>query len=329
LSGGGVDVLKSRQAYAARRIAALKRAVSSSSDIARHKDLCVYVTGSYGRLEASRYSDLDLFFVHNGTAREDKLSNIDKALFDAELIKICRRLRFPEFTKGGVYLQVHYIGDILEKLGGPEDDYLNYFTARMLLLSESLPIANEQLYLRSIGRIVQSYFRDFHDHDKDFRPIFLVNDIARYWKTMCLNYENIRNRQTLTPYEKNKVHIKNFKLKYSRLLTCFSLMAAILAPTRPMSSQYILRTIMKTPTERLRAVSEGRRELAVLVDSLLADYSWFLTMTGKPEAAVVRWIADRERRDVAFTRARRFGGMMFDLLGALTKNSDTMRYLIL
>ena len=30
------------------------------------QELCIYVTGSFGRLEASQYSDLDLFFIHPG-----------------------------------------------------------------------------------------------------------------------------------------------------------------------------------------------------------------------------------------------------------------------
>ena len=109
---------------------------------------CLYVTGSYGRLEASKFSDLDLFFVRDSTRQSNPISHVEKTLVDAAIIKICRRLELPEFSGGGEYLQIHYLDEIVESLGSQEDDYKNHFTARMLLILESQPLFDDEPHAR-------------------------------------------------------------------------------------------------------------------------------------------------------------------------------------
>jgi predicted nucleotidyltransferase len=112
----------------------------------------VYVTGSYGRGEASDYSDLDAFILSDTDAeKRAKLSPVDtirvqKALVEAEGL--------PPFTDEGAYLKPHSISDMIEKLGGPDDDYENLFTARMLLLLESRPLLGSVMYERAIDRVL-------------------------------------------------------------------------------------------------------------------------------------------------------------------------------
>lgn len=45
--------------------------------------------------------------------------------------------------------------------------------------------------------------------------MFLLNDLLRYWRTLCLNYELIRDNPG-RPWRK-----KNINLKFSRMLTIF------------------------------------------------------------------------------------------------------------
>ena len=77
-----------------------------------------------------------------------------------------------------------------EVLGSPEDDGLNAFTARMLLLLESRPVYNAERYRRILKAVIGFYYRDFSDHSEHFRPTFLINDILRFWRTLTLNYEH-------------------------------------------------------------------------------------------------------------------------------------------
>ncbi len=322
-----IQTIKDRREFAVDRIGQLEKAIAGNPDIVA--DTCIYATGSYGRFEASRYSDLDLFFVRQGSEKKNAISVVEKSLTDAAVVKACRKLKFPEFTKGGIYLQVHYLDDILNLLGGHEDDYRNLFTARMLLLLESVSIFNEGIYNKAIGEIIDSYFRDYHDHEKDFLPIFLVNDIQRFWRTLCLNFEHRRNRGgDISDYQKNRSHLANFKLKFSRLLICYSMIISIMAIKGAIDPQKILEVVEQTPLQRLDSLDRSSDDLSQRIDEIGQHYAWFLEMTGREEKEVLEWIGDRKTRDEAFTRARNFGNLIHLLLRAVA-NSEQLRYLII
>jgi len=205
-------LLSARKKFAEGQLQTLRERTAKIAELSSQQNLSIYVTGSYGRHEAHRGSDLDLFFVFDG---ERPIEKTAKILIDAELIKIARDMGFPPFSNDAKYLEIHSLQEMLDKLGGAEDDFKNFFTARMLLLLESRPIYGDTAYKRILTEIIDAYFRDYHDHTGDFRPLFLVNDILRFWKTLCLNYENRRNRPDERA-EKNKHHLKNLKLKFSR-----------------------------------------------------------------------------------------------------------------
>ncbi|GAA4789746.1 hypothetical protein GCM10023231_17110 [Olivibacter ginsenosidimutans] len=70
-----VKIAKERSDYSLRRLNEFKNHITKSEELRKHNDFCIYTTGSYGRLEASDHSDLDLFFLsHNGTAKISKIS---------------------------------------------------------------------------------------------------------------------------------------------------------------------------------------------------------------------------------------------------------------
>jgi hypothetical protein len=215
--------LEEGRRFSEERIARIKEEIEKIGELKDKAEIVIYATGSYGRLEATRRSDLDLFIIHRDTDQSSvPLPQSAQAIIRAEIVQIGRRVRLPDFSGDGEYLAVHSLKAILTQLGGRHDDSLNHFTARLLLLLESRPLFNEAAYETVLSEIIEAYFRDFHDHEEDFKPIFLVNDILRFWKTLCLNYENRRNIPTGDPAKKSKVYLKNLKLKFSLLLTCFS-----------------------------------------------------------------------------------------------------------
>ncbi|MEQ9209108.1 MAG: hypothetical protein RLN96_04580, partial [Pseudomonadales bacterium] len=309
-------LLSDRERYSLGRISKFKDQVEAIAEEVDVSDICVYVTGSYGRREASEFSDLDLFFIHLGKESICPISNVDKALIDSCLVRSARKLKFPEFSRGGEYLNIHYLDDVLSNLGNRVDDYKNYFTARLLLILEGSPILNAKVYDFSVDKIIDSYYRDYHDHEKDFLPIFLVNDILRFWRTLCLNYEHNRNRDKIDVSEEDilKNHLKNFKLKFSRLLICYSMIAAILHKGGAVTPEEIKGLVGLTPSERLKVVASKDASAAKAVDAILADYAWFMKFTAYPEATVLEWIADRANRNEAFERARAFGTKMNALI---------------
>jgi len=249
-----------------------------------------------------------------------------KSVIDGELIKIARELDFPEFSNEGEYLVIHSLQDILEQLGGQEDDYKNFFTARMLLLLESRPIHNDGVYNRIIEQIVRAYFRDYHDHVKEFRPIFLVNDILRFWKTLCLNYEKKRNIAAADRGKRNKNHLRNLKLKFSRLLTCFSTVIPIMALPSSSPDEIIALTKMP-PLQRLHSVAGSRERTLKIYGDVVQQYAWFLETTAK--ADIVDWIGDKSNRKSAFVKADAFGAAVFSLLESVVTTPETYRFLII
>lgn len=175
--------------------------------------LSVFCAGSLARREVGRRSDLDLFV----TADVD--DDISGRLFEytlfAELIDINRNLQFPEFSNDGQYLKIYFVPDLIAQTGSPKDDSDNQFTTRMLLILESEPLIHDDVYKRHLSAVLENYYRD-NRGKKSFRPLFLLNDILRYWRTLCLNYEERRHDPT-KPWRK-----KNVNLKFSRMVTVFS-----------------------------------------------------------------------------------------------------------
>jgi predicted nucleotidyltransferase len=159
---------------------------------------CVYATGSFGRLEASALSDLDLFIIVDtevGEALDDPkrlLDGVDEIKLKCELIAAAERNHVAKFDADGRYLESHTIDSYTRWLGSREDDYRNTMTGRMLMLLESKPLIGRHTYDKTIGLVLAKYFRDYEGHEEDFVPSFLFNDILRMWRTFCVNYEFYR-----------------------------------------------------------------------------------------------------------------------------------------
>lgn len=98
----------------------------------------------------------------------------------------------------------------------------------MLLILESCYLYNQDNYALCRKKVVDRYFADFHDHRKDFRPIFILNDVLRFWRTLCLNYEHGREWRKNDGLDRARGHLKNLKLRFSRLLICYSFVGGLL-----------------------------------------------------------------------------------------------------
>ncbi len=180
-----MNEIEIRDEFTRKRVNAVRRELAASIDFAK-SDACVYATGSYGRCEASEHSDLDVFIVgvtrttpdEQGSSRKERsLSRLDEILVKAELIKLSKAYGYPKFSKDGKYLRFYSVEEFTNTLGTENDDVTNTFTARLLLLLESCAIFNQEMYERIAKDVIRAYWRDFHDHESDFVPAFLTNDI--------------------------------------------------------------------------------------------------------------------------------------------------------
>ena len=321
--------LSKRKNFSSAQLHELKKCLTQIPELEKEIGLCIYTTGSYGRLEAGKFSDIDLFFL---TDKKNNISRISKTIIDASIIGTCREMKFPEFSGDGEYLQVHIVDNILEQLGSRSDDYLNYFTARMLLLLESKPLYNEALYYKIINDILDRYYKDFDAHINNFQPIFLVNDVIRFWRTMCLNYEHSRSRisqikttRRATKEIKTKASIKNLKLKFSRKLTCYSLLLCLLWGKK-LTKLEVIRLIGLTPMERLDELRQYR-EIQTLVDELVVLYRWFLDAVQKDADNLYIWISKESNKVNAFDQADKFGEIIVNIM-LKTPYKSRLRYFL-
>lgn len=332
-----LEEINRRRVFTVKRIEELRLALKEADAIAAGK-ACVYATGSYGRCEASEFSDLDIFIVgkNNGRQRPDgkegsQLSQLDEICIKADLIEISRKLKFPDFTDDGKYL-IHYsLHDFTKTLGTPEDDVTNTFTARLLLLLESCALIGEEVYQEIAGDVFAQYWRDYGDHRSDFMPAFLANDILRLWRTFCVNYEARTDREP--DIKKAKGKIKNYKLKHSRLLTCYSAVLYLLGvygKNSTVSPQDALYMFGCSPTQRIEdlASDPAFTHAAETLRQLLDQYEQFLISTNVAEADLVTRFRDHKESSDMMAASKRFGDLVFKALNEIGKGNAFHRMLV-
>jgi hypothetical protein len=287
--------LENRRKVSHERSTELKKGLSDALELIENK-ACIYATGSFGREEAGVNSDLDLHIVGKDDGKQrSMLGKLDEVCVKADLISTARRLGFPEFDGDGAFLNHYSLHDLIDTLGKPEDDLTNTFTARLLLLLESKPLIGEVIYEESIDTVIAAYWRDYEDHKDDFIPAFLVNDILRLWRTLCINYE--ARTQTQPEEKKAKRKLKNYKLKHSRIMTCYSSILCYLAiygRTKSVSPQDAKKISLMTPIERLQGIlnQDDLKHSHRTIDKLIDQYDSFLKITNYPEDDLVRKIID-------------------------------------
>ncbi len=327
------DIFAEREQYSRMRLAELRSRLESSPDVQAIPKLTIFCAGSYGRHEASPHSDIDLFFLYDGNRMDiDGPRTKELRLFGA-LIGIADYMKFPAFSNDSQYLQAMSTSNLLDDLGSPDDDANNHFTLRMLMILESKSLFGETVYAESLRQILDSYYRDYPDHQASFQPWFLLNDIGRFWKTLLLNYEHKRNQGELES-AKTKQKVRNFKLKFSRMTTCFATVAAMSVHDRPITVDNLVELIALTPRQRLETVKDRHPSSAAIVDPILEEYSWFLEQTALSEPDLTSLFDDKGKRQDLFDRAKNYGTMMYGLLANIDAdhggtNSDFIRFLVI
>ncbi len=336
--------LAARRSQSNRGLARVRdEAASRLSNIVGDEPLAIYVTGSFGRLEARfpHGSDLDLFFLYGPRdgSPESRLSRLTWFELAAELIRITRDLEFEEFSRDGAFLQVHNVWHIGKQLGSQHEDAENGFTARLLLLLESRHVLNEDLYLSFMEQTIDFYYSDYPANRGTFRPTFLINDILRFWRTLCLNYEHKRSRKRREDMHEDPSAswradsaLDNLKLRFSRMSTCYSMVIALAAEPTPVTPERVLELCLTPPTDRW-AIAVGHASPAAQDEArekherILETYEYFLDLASDETALKERLVLHAEREQTR-RRAGEFGQLVSEFLLA-TCQGDQLRTLLI
>jgi hypothetical protein len=196
-SAGGFPNLTEARQETARRLEEVRGSLSS---LECDTGASVVLFGSWGRRELTSQSDDDwAVLVARGTAATRPLTGEVSSV-------IGRGGRRPGVQ--GVFGDTIFCDDLVERIGLEADDN-NNLTRRLLLLLESVAILNEPAHHGCRRRVLGGYL---DDSVKDFRPPrFLLNDVIRYWRTICVDFVGKERRGT-----GEKWALRNLKLGLSR-----------------------------------------------------------------------------------------------------------------
>ena len=332
-------IIEERRNYSDARFERLRKSLIESVEICKDK-ACVYATGSFGRREASSHSDIDLFIASlddDNKSDRGRLSKLDEILVKAELIRKSRTLEFPPFSKDGHFLQHHTVSNLTRSTGNQNDDAENTFTARLLLLLESMPLIGEDVHARIIDDVIARYWREFQYYSDCFMPAYLANDILRYWRTLCLNYEastsGLKTKEQ-APEERAERKIKNYKLKHSRMLTCYSAVLYLLfiygkrKTVTPLEAKTM---VGLTPTARVEFVASEMRgsDLATKLGDFLGKYERFLDVTNTSKEQLIKDFSDKSEAQKLRDEQSEFGDLAYTILYSIGHDNSLYRRLVI
>lgn len=163
----------------------------------RDDDVAVVLMGSWGRAEVTSESDDDFMLLVRGEERE----SVRPAISDVE--KILDRTAGDQ----GIFGKPVPSNELIERIGLEEDSNSN-LSRRMLLLLESIPAAGDSVHGKVRAELADRYL---DASVKDYRPPrFLLNDVIRYWRTMCVDFAGKERKGP------EKWGLRNAKLRTSR-----------------------------------------------------------------------------------------------------------------
>lgn len=291
------------------RLAARREALRS---LEPREDAAVVYVGSIGRREAVDGSDDDfMFLVDDPGERATGIEPVTNAL---------RTLHdFEEPSRRGIFAEPVIRSDLIDNIGLAADDNANT-TRRMLFLLESTWAWNESYYAMTFDRILDRYI----DRSvKDYRPPrFILNDLIRYWRTMCVDFAGKEHEGP------EKWGIRNAKLRTSRkmlfaggllpVLTCADLPKNEMAP-------YLKHELALPPVDRVASAFLRQDETIDAGARALSAYDEFVGLLGDRAAREELESLDREAAagSEVFQRVKSLGKILeASLLSLLFEPGD-------
>lgn len=226
----------------------------------------VAVAGSLGRMEACPLSDVD-YIILSYEPTQNVVGDLE------QLRSVVAELELSGPKPGGVFSTQSSLHELIDNVGTASEN-LSLLARRVLLLVESQPVFRDDNFQIALDAVFDRYAAQvMREPSKHF--VFLLNDLIRYFRSVCVNYESTFWR------ENEKWPIRNLKLRHSRVLMYAGLLVLIGAASGRDSSHrigYIRDRLHLTPLERLAVVyaehnDDNFQRLASLYDVFLQQIS--------------------------------------------------------
>lgn len=276
--------MEQRKKHTDKIIKKIKEELKKSALITHKEGLCVIVTGSYGRDEASEASDMDWFLVIDET--KIKLTEEEKESILTNVASIINESVEINTGSTNTFASLIQISDLLENYGGDKETNQG-FTRRMLYLLESKALYNDEMYIELKKKIVELYIKDsVSDHNLSR---FLLNDIIRYYRTICTDYEFKVNEQD------KSWGVRKIKLRFSRKILYFSgliMVAKTCSLSRSEKIEETFSLLTLPPIARIKNICGE-----VQSEKMLEYYDEFLEEISNPEVRKSLDKINRENRN--------------------------------
>lgn len=236
-SAEGFPNLLAARERTATRLAEMRARVAP---VALPADAAIVLFGSWGRGELTAHSDDDWLLLVDGPVRPEH----------DPLVATLRELLGAQDRKPGTQeiFGAAASAHVLAQRIGLDEDTNRSLTRRMLLLLESVPVAGDAAYERCWVHVLDSYLEDA---TKDFRPPrFLLNDLVRYWRTICVDFVG-KQRE-----DEEKWGLRNAKLRTGRkVLFAAGLLPILLCDRHRQAAMrdFLVEQLRAPATDRLAA----------------------------------------------------------------------------
>jgi Putative nucleotidyltransferase DUF294 len=294
------------------------------------EDSCLVQFGSWGRRELTGESDNDWGLLLGDPDLSLEGPRVNDALEDLREV----------FDQGQSPGRQAYFGcafhasPLSDRIGLDEDDTRN-LTRRMLLLLESVPVTGEATHRRARDRVLERYLEY---HRTSFRPPrFLLNDVIRYWRTICVDFEGKTAQDRREGASKDKFVTRNAKLRTSRkMLYASGLLPALLCHfVREDEIEPFMRTqIDSVATDRVARAFLHLNQRDAGSRVLTAYSDWIALMGDAKKRKELDGLDKKSRRESrTFKEVQRIGDVLDNGLAALlfeTALSEvSMKYAVL